>query len=89
MAKNTKRQKEREVYKLKNWSCYNKSLKNRGKITFWFSEEVKTGWYYEGTQNPGSEINDGFNGGVQKNKSFFLRKITSGSRIFFIHSSPS
>ncbi len=28
-----------------NWPLYNKSLKNRGKITFWFSENVATSWY--------------------------------------------
>lgn len=59
MAKNTKNYKrlnKREVYKLKNWSSYNRSLKNRGRITFWFSDEVKTGWQYNGTQLAGGKV---------------------------------
>lgn len=58
MAKNTKNYKrvnKREVYKLKNWSSYNKSLKNRGRITFWLSEDVKSGWYYKASQRPGGK----------------------------------
>jgi len=31
-------------YKVKNWSEYNKSLKNRGDITFWFSDDALTNW---------------------------------------------
>lgn len=59
MAQSTKKKKRlnpREVYKLKNWSNYNQSLKKRGQITFWLSDDVKSGWYYEGDQKPGGEI---------------------------------
>lgn len=36
--------KEKIKYKVKNWSDYNKSLINRGSITFWFSEESIKNW---------------------------------------------
>lgn len=32
-------------YRIKNWSEYNKSLINRGSITFWFDEESIRNWY--------------------------------------------
>ena len=31
-------------YPLRNWPKYNEALKNRGSITFWFSEDEKNGW---------------------------------------------
>jgi hypothetical protein len=31
-------------YKVKNWGEYNKSLKNRGDITFWLSEDALENW---------------------------------------------
>ncbi len=36
-------------YKLKNWSEYNKSLKNRGDITFWLSEDALEKWEVKDT----------------------------------------
>lgn len=48
--------KEKEVYKLRNWSEYNASLKNRGKLTIWLSDDVKSAWLYNGTQKPGGEV---------------------------------
>ena len=36
--------KEKIKYRIKNWSDYNKSLINRGSITFWFSEESIQKW---------------------------------------------
>ena len=38
---NKNRDKPREIYKLANWSEYNNSLKNRGKLTIWLSDDVK------------------------------------------------
>ena len=40
-------QKELEMGKDKkiNWSLYNKSLVNRGQITFWFSADIVKSWY--------------------------------------------
>lgn len=34
-------------YKVKNWSEYNKSLKNRGDITFWLSDDALGNWIEE------------------------------------------
>lgn len=34
----------KKVYRVRNWSHYNKSLINRGSITFWISEEVIKEW---------------------------------------------
>ena len=31
-------------HRIKNWPKYNEALKNRGSITFWFSEEEQNGW---------------------------------------------
>ena len=31
-------------YKVQNWSEYNNSLKDRGDITFWLSEDALTNW---------------------------------------------
>jgi len=53
---NKNREKPREKYKLTNWSSYNKSLKNRGKLTIWLSDEVKTSWLYMESQKPGGEL---------------------------------
>lgn len=46
----------KEVYKLRNWSEYNTSLKNRGKITIWLSDDVANSWYYEGERAAGGEV---------------------------------
>jgi hypothetical protein len=58
MGKDTKKQlidKPREVYKVNNWPEYNKSLKNRGSLSIWLSDDVKESWYYQGLQSPGGE----------------------------------
>ena len=31
-------------YKVTNWNEYNQSLKDRGDITFWFSEDAQENW---------------------------------------------
>lgn len=43
-------------YKVKNWSQYNRSLKNRGSITLWLSEEIKEQWYYRGEKQRGAQF---------------------------------
>ena len=35
----------KKTYRVRNWSKYNRALKNRGAITIWFSEEVISQWY--------------------------------------------
>jgi hypothetical protein len=44
-----------ERYKVTNWSEYNRSLKKRGSITFWLSEDVCSKWYYEGQSQRGAQ----------------------------------
>lgn len=46
----------RSKYKITNWSEYNEALKNRGKITFWFNDDIHKNWYYKGAQKPGGKI---------------------------------
>lgn len=58
MTKSTKKDltnKPREKYKLSNWSSYNSSLKKRGSLEVWLSDELEKDWYYTGTQKPGGE----------------------------------
>jgi len=42
-------------YKIVNWSEYNKSLENRGSITFWFEEQALESWSYDGPQTKGGQ----------------------------------
>jgi len=34
----------KKAYRVRNWKDYNKSLVQRGSLTFWFSEEVINNW---------------------------------------------
>lgn len=43
-------------YKVKNWSEYNRSLKNRGSITLWMSDDVIAQWYYKGKKQKGAQF---------------------------------
>jgi hypothetical protein len=36
----------KQQYRIRNWSEYNAALKQRGSITFWFSEEMLENWMY-------------------------------------------
>lgn len=46
--------KKKDKYRTRNWKEYNRSLVNRGSITFWFSEDVIANWYsVERTGKPG------------------------------------
>ena len=38
-----------------NWPLYNRSLVNRGKITFWFSEEITESWWAKPNGKPGAQ----------------------------------
>lgn len=39
--------KNKDRYRTRNWKQYNRSLKNRGSITFWFSPDAIAKWYAE------------------------------------------
>lgn len=56
VSKKVTQDKEKAVYKLRNWSDYNASLKNRGKLTIWLSDDVNASWLYDGIQKPGGEV---------------------------------
>lgn len=43
----SKKSRQKTGYRITNWSAYNKSLVNRGDITFWFSEEVLANWKHD------------------------------------------
>jgi hypothetical protein len=46
--------KKKDKYRTRNWKEYNRSLVNRGSITFWFSKETVANWYsVERTGKPG------------------------------------
>jgi hypothetical protein len=34
----------KKAYRVRNWTNYNKSLVQRGSLTFWFSKDVVDGW---------------------------------------------
>lgn len=36
--------KKKAKYRIRNWSDYNRSLRNRGSLTFWISEELLDNW---------------------------------------------
>ena len=42
-------------HKVKNWNEYNRSLKNRGGLTLWMSDDVIEGWYYKGPKQRGAQ----------------------------------
>jgi len=57
VKRNKKRiKKAKEIYRIKNWSSYNDSLKARGSLSVWFSQEALSAWYYEGPRKRGGKI---------------------------------
>jgi hypothetical protein len=36
--------KKKDKYRTRNWKEYNRSLVNRGSVTFWFSEDAIAKW---------------------------------------------
>ena len=44
---------QKQRYQVRNWKDYNRSLINRGNITFWFSEEMCKKWHYVGKRKRG------------------------------------
>jgi hypothetical protein len=46
----------KELYRVKNWSEYEKALVQRGSITFWLSEDLEKTWLYVGEKQRGSQF---------------------------------
>jgi IS5 family transposase len=46
----------KELYRVKNWSEYEKALVQRGSITFWLSDDIKQTWLYVGEKQRGSQF---------------------------------
>jgi len=46
----------KELYRVKNWSEYEKALVQRGSITFWLSDDLEKTWLYVGEKQRGSQF---------------------------------
>lgn len=46
----------KELYRVKNWSEYEKALVQRGSITFWMSDGFEKTWMYTGEKQRGSQF---------------------------------
>jgi len=46
-----KQMNKKQKYKIRNWKEYNQALVNRGKLTYWFDEEVINAWHNVETTN--------------------------------------
>src|SRR5271157_2189900 len=46
----------KSLYRVKNWSEYDKALVQRGSITFWMSEDFERTWLYVGEKQRGSQF---------------------------------
>lgn len=44
------------LYRVKNWSEYDKALVQRGSITFWMSDDFEKTWMYAGEKQRGSQF---------------------------------
>jgi hypothetical protein len=57
MPKQTKpRPRQKTLYRVKNWSEYDKALAQRGSITFWLSDDFEKNWLYAGEKQRGSQF---------------------------------
>lgn len=57
MPKQTKpRPRQKALYRVKNWSDYDKALAQRGSITFWLSDDCEKNWLYTGEKQRGSQF---------------------------------
>ncbi len=48
--------KTKTVYRVKNWRDYDKSLVQRGSLTFWIDDEALKAWAYQGPPQQGSQF---------------------------------
>jgi IS5 family transposase len=46
----------KELYRVKNWSEYEKALVQRGSIIFWLSDDIEQTWLYIGKKQRGSQF---------------------------------
>lgn len=57
MPKQTKpHSRQKALYRVKNWSEYEKALVQRGSITFWLSDGFEQNWLYAGEKQRGSQF---------------------------------
>jgi IS5 family transposase len=57
MPKHTKtHSRQKALYRVKNWSEYDKALVQRGSITFWLSDDFEQTWLYTGEKQRGSQF---------------------------------
>jgi hypothetical protein len=57
MPKQTKpRPRQKTLYRVKNWSEYDKALVQRGSITFWLSDDFEKRWLYTGEKQRGGQF---------------------------------
>lgn len=52
----TTHSRQKALYRVKNWSKYDKALVQRGSITFWMSEDFEKTWQYTGEKQRGSQF---------------------------------
>lgn len=45
---------KQQKYKINNWPEYNQSLKRRGSLEIWISDEIEEMWYEKDTVNDGT-----------------------------------
>jgi hypothetical protein len=50
----TSQKAKQTVYRIRNWSEYNKGLKHHDNLTFWFDEKVIAAWNYQGPTQQGA-----------------------------------
>jgi hypothetical protein len=50
------RSRPKTLYRVKNWSEYDKALVQRGSITFWLSDDLEKVWMYTGERQRGSQF---------------------------------
>jgi hypothetical protein len=57
MSKQTHPQpRQKALYRVKNWTEYDKALVQRGSITFWISDDIKKTWLHTGEKQRGSQF---------------------------------
>ena len=50
------RSRPKTLYRVKNWSEYDKALVQRGSITIWLSDDIEKTWQYVGEKQLGSQF---------------------------------